>query len=73
MRLEAISSGLNRLLHPFHSHLRLEIGANVLPSGERHHPTIGISTLRHIVIFGWIKNGPKLGANLPGSRLLITR
>jgi len=36
----------------------------MLPSGERHHLTILISTLRHIVIFGWIKNGPKLGANL---------
>ena len=33
------------LLCPFRSHLRFEIGTNVLTSGERHHLTILISTL----------------------------
>ena len=36
-----------------------EIGANVLPSGERDHLAIRISTLRHIVIFGPDQKWPK--------------
>ena len=59
-------------LPPFRSHLSFEIGANVLPGGERHHLTILISALRHTVIFGPIKNSPKLGAALTGLRLIIT-
>ena len=59
------------LLYPFRCHLFFEIGANVLPSGERDHIAIRISTLRHVVIFGRIKNGPKLGANFTGLWLLV--
>ena len=53
-----------QLLYPFRSYLLFEIGANVLPAGERHHLTILISALRHIVILDPIKNSPKLGADL---------
>jgi hypothetical protein len=63
---------LSKLLYPFRCHLFFEIGANVLPGGERHHLTILISALRHTVIFGPIKNSPKVGANLTGLRLLMT-
>ena len=63
---------LGRTIVPFGSHLRFEIGANVLPGGERHHLAILISTLRHTVIFGPIKNSPKLDANLTRLRVLMT-
>jgi hypothetical protein len=48
------SSQKENLLYPFPCHLFFEIGANVLPGGERDHLAIRISTLRHIVIFRWI-------------------
>ena len=32
----------SRDMHVFRSHLSFEIGANVLPSGKRHHLTISI-------------------------------
>jgi hypothetical protein len=60
---------LSKLLYPFRSHLFFEIGANVLPGGERHHLTILVSALRQAVIFAPIKNSPKVGANLAGLRL----
>ena len=61
---------LNKLLYPFRSHLFFEIGANVLPGGKGYHVTILISALRHTVIFGPIKNSPKIGAMLPGCGFL---
>jgi hypothetical protein len=63
---------LNKLMYPVRNHLFFKIGANVLSSGKRHHLTTLISTLRHTVIFGPVKNGPKLGANLTRLRLFMT-
>jgi len=60
-----------QLPNAFCCDLFFEIGANVLTSGERHHLTILISTLRHIVTFGRIQDCPKVGANLTGLRLLV--
>jgi hypothetical protein len=44
----------------------------VLPSRERHYLPILFSALRHTIIFGPIKNSPKLDANLTRSWLPMT-
>ena len=61
-----------QLLYLIRSHLFFEIGANVLPGGERYHLTILISALKHAVIFGPIKNSPKIGTDLTRLWLLMT-
>ena len=70
--LQTTLSQKENLLHAFRCDLFFEIGANVLPSGEGHHLTVLISALRHTVIFGLIKNSPKLGADLTRLWLLMT-
>ena len=74
-RVNFFRQGLSQrenLLYAFRCDLFFEIGANVFPSGEGHHLTILISALRHTVIFGLIKNSPKLGADLTRLWLLMT-
>jgi hypothetical protein len=60
------------LLLPSSSHLSLEINADVLPGGKRHHLAILGSALGYVVILAAIKNSPKFRAYLTGLRLLIT-
>jgi hypothetical protein len=68
-RIAFVSKG--QLLNAVCCDLFFEIGANVLTSGERHHLTILISTLRHIVTFGRIQDCPKVSANLTRLWLLV--